>query len=189
MSLFSRRRVLLGLAGTVVTSSCSAQMTQAMVRDLKSVEDLVLIDTLAPATIGDPMHGMNLNGTDAGIFDQPDLSSIMAVSPDAETVAWLSGSSLAHYKHSPSPEPDPKSTVFRVDVHGPVREATFRPGYPVAMALSSGATRMAVILRNRESMRLLIVNPDTGEQQFDLTERFTAAEVRESSIRLSDAGD
>lgn len=183
MSPFSRRGFLLG-AGAVCATSC---LRQRLTINLKSVEDLVLIDRIAPAALGTRMRGLNLNWTTAGFMDQPELTEIMTVSADAGWLAWLSASSLAHYKYNPAPEPNPTSTVFFTDGVGPVRMTEFRGGYPIALALSSGMTCMAALLRKRDLRQLIIVNPESGEQQVDLTKSF--GQALRGDLQMCGAGD
>ncbi len=58
----------------------------------------------------------------------------------------------------------------------------------MALALASGMTRMAALLRKRNLRQLIIVNPESGEQQIDLTESFSQ-ELQESDVQMCGAGD
>jgi len=153
------RRALLSGAPPAVVAACVGcapersdlrTETEQLARDLALFQSGNLIKELRP--------GGYLRILALPLLD----SSLATVAPDAECIAWIQGEELSRGI----------ATRFRVAVLNgirPLRTVPYTWRRPTGLAISSGASHIALSLAPGGDRRVLVVNGETGTLEHDLS--------------------
>jgi len=176
-----RHLVELLLTGAADMYSCAPSNARVLSRLNQTLvaDDLAMIDILVPEAI-------NVIGPNAGRLVLPEPPDRIALAPDGAWIAWFP------YPNSVIAERPGGPPVYFTDDARSARELTLRARFARELAISSEARHLAVAMIAGTELitRLVVLKPDTGEIEHDVTDLITRFNVKDlERLRLSAKGD
>jgi hypothetical protein len=180
--ILTRRQCLIragGLWGLATFSSCAPKFAQSRVAEIDAAT-LSIINLLDQNLVAHDIRGARsgkLRLSECCLWHP-------AVALDATSIAWLS------IQSAPLAQGEDQQTILlRVDTH-PAREIRYL-GRGLHLAVSSGANWIALIAATRRrGLRLVLIDSQSGELAFDLTDRIGSFALQETErLQISSRGD